>query len=146
MKRLLILSVSLLSIASVGHAAGLSSMSSSEVKKAITDKTITTVDTATLDGQTINNSFTGYFSADGKVKGGFANKPDNEPQTDHGKWMVKSNGNFCFTWDHWDNNKERCVIFYKLKNAILVLGEEGKAFETLILDSNIKSGDQTSAI
>ncbi len=140
MKKQLLLSLALFSISSVSLAASLTSMSSTEAKNALSDKTITTVSEVTLNGDLIDNTFTGYVNKDGTVTGKLANSSSNNPQTDQGTWKVKDDGKFCFTWQKWDNGQEKCVTFYKLSNAILVVGS-GNKFETLILDSNIKSGN-----
>lgn len=140
MKKLL-LSVALLSLSSMSFAATLSPMNQSESTSVLSDKTITTISAATLDGKIISDSFTGYFGKDGKMKGHFVNKPANGPQADQGTWKVKSDGKVCVTWEHWQNGKEKCVDFYKLSNAILIVNMD-QGFESLVLNSDIKSGDQ----
>lgn len=143
MRKSLSLAVALISFSSLASAATLTSLNSTQAKNVISDKTITTVSTVTLDGKLVDNTFTGYFNKDGTMQGSFATKPDNGPQTDQGKWRVMANGDFCFTWQNWDNNKERCVTFYKLNNALLVINN-GNKFETLILDNNIQPGNKLS--
>ncbi len=141
MKHYLTLAGTLLLAPSLCFAGTLTSMKKDEVTNAIADKTITTVSAATLNGKVVNNSFTGYFSKDGKSTGSFDNKPETDPQTDTGTWKVDSDGKFCYKWDHWDNNKEQCVSFFKLNNGILVInGQNG--FESMILSEQIRSGNQ----
>jgi hypothetical protein len=143
MKKIIGLSLALVS--SVTFATSLTSMNSSQVKNALVDKTITTVSTATLNGKLVENSFNGYISKDGTMTGKFANPvADGSPQNDTGTWKVESNGQFCFTWKNWDSGKQRCVTFYKLNNALLVVGP-GNVFETLILDSNVQDGNKMTA-
>lgn len=140
MKKLLVLSAALLTFSSISFAASITSMTSDQAKQALSDKTVTTIPAATMGDKIIDNSFTGYFNKDGTVQGSFANKPSDTTQNDKGTWKVKSNGLVCVKWDNWENAKERCVTFYKLKNALLVIGPNG--FETLFLTKDIKSGNQ----
>lgn len=116
MKHYLSMSLALLLVPSLSFAGTLTSLKQDEVTNVFSDKTITTISAATLNGKVINNSFTGYFSKDGKAKGSFDKKPDNDPQTDTGTWKADSNGNFCYKWDHWDGAKEECVSIYKLRD------------------------------
>lgn len=118
----------------------LTSMTKDEVIQAIGNKTFSTISAATLNGNLIDNKFTGYFSNDGKMKGKFKNKPDNAPQQDTGAWRVNDDGTMCFKWDKWDTNKERCVTFYQLQNGILVLNAQN-GFESMIVNKDINTGD-----
>jgi len=145
MKKQLVLSIALFSLSSLSLATSLSSLNSTQAKNALSDKTITTVSEVTLNGNLVENSFTGYFNKDGTMTGKFANAlSDGTPQTDKGTWKVGTNGQFCITWQTWDHGQQRCVTFYKLNNALLVIGP-GNKFETLILDNNIQNGNQMSA-
>ncbi|MDX1901491.1 MAG: hypothetical protein SFW66_05745 [Gammaproteobacteria bacterium] len=145
MKKLLVIFAVLASVSSVSFAAaGLVSMNKAQAIKELSDKTITTISAVTLNGKVISDSFTGYFSKDGKTNGKLATKPADGPQVDQGKWMVKSNGMVCITWDHWNNAKEKCVNFYKLNNALLITNA-GHGFESLVLDDEIQSGNQMSS-
>ncbi len=145
MKKKLVLSLTLLSLSSITLAASLTSMSGTQVKKAITDKTITSISDTTLNGKLVENSFIGYFNKNGTVDAKFANPlPDGAPQTDQGTWKIATNGQLCVTWKNWDNAKPRCVTFYKLKNAMIVVGPEN-IFETLFLDIKIQDGNQIPA-
>lgn len=141
MKKCLILAGISLLVPSLCFAASLNSMKKAEVTKAIADKTFTTISAATLNDKVIKNSFTGYFSKDGKASGSFEMKPDNDPQSDTGTWNVNSDGKLCYKWDHWDSGKEKCVAVYKLSNGLLVINDE-KGFESMILSDQIKSGNQ----
>lgn len=140
MKKLL-LSIALLSISSMTFAATLSPMNKAAATTELSDKTITTISAATLDGKVISDSFTGYFSKDGKTQGKFANKPADGPQTDQGSWKVNADGKVCVTWQHWNNAQEKCVNFYKLNNALLIVNMQN-GFESLVLDSDMKTGNQ----
>ncbi|MDP1603401.1 MAG: hypothetical protein Q8M03_09070 [Legionella sp.] len=131
----------LLSASSLSFAASLSSMSKPEAMDALSDKTITTISAATLNGQVIFDSFTGYFGKDGKMMGGFAKQTKNAPQNDNGTWRIADDGSICMTWTQWFNGKEECVYFYKLSNALLIVGTK-QNFESVILNSEIQSGNQ----
>lgn len=144
MKHFLALIGTLLLAPSLCMAGTLNSLKKDEVTSAFSDKTITTISAATLNGKIIKNSFTGYFSKDGKAVGSFETKPDNEQQTDTGTWKVNSDGLFCYQWDHWDANKEKCLSVYKLNNGLLVINDQG-GFESMILADQIKSGNQMGA-
>lgn len=143
MKKLLVATAVLASLSSVCFAANLTPLNKAQATKEISDKTITTIPAVTLDGKVIPNSFTGYFGKDGTTNGKLATPPNDGPQTDQGKWMVKANGAVCVTWDHWNNGKEKCVNFYKLSNALLIMNTD-HGFETLVLDDQIQSGNQVS--
>lgn len=146
MKKLLLLSSALLwAVCSVSFANSLESLSKTQVTQVIEGKTITTVPLATLNGQLINNSFTGYFDKSGKIQGQFTDKPSNGPQSDQGTWMVKSDGTICATWQHWDNGQPICVSVYKVSNGILFINTQNKKFESMVLEENIKTGDQLSS-
>jgi hypothetical protein len=141
--KLLPTAVVLLSVSSFSFAASLSSMSQSEVKDVLGDKTITTISAATLNGKVLPNSFTGYFGKDGKMSGRFAKPTEGAPQSDKGTWLVKDDGSICMTWEQWFNGKEECVSFYKLSNGLLIVGSD-QNFESVILNSEIKSGNQSA--
>lgn len=144
-KIVLLVTAALLSVCTLSFgASSLQPLDKSQATQTIQDKTITTIPMVTLNGQLINNTFTGYFDKTGTVKGQLANKPDNDPQTDQGTWMVKSDGTLCATWQHWDNSKPICVSIYKLNNGILFVNQQTKKFESYILQENIKSGNQIS--
>jgi hypothetical protein len=144
MKKLLVVFAVLASVSSVSFAApNLVSMTKPQAMKELSDKTITTISAVTLDGKVISDSFTGYFSKDGKMSGKMATKPADGPQADQGTWMVKANGMVCITWEHWNNAKEKCVDFFKLNNALLITNAD-HGFESLVLDSGIQSGNQMS--
>lgn len=146
MKKYLAIAGALLLAPSLCFAGNsMNAMSKDDVNNAFADKTITTISASTLNGKVMNNTFTGYFSKDGKAMGSFGTKPDNDPQTDTGTWKVNSDGMFCYKWDHWDAGKEKCVALYKLKNGILVINSDG-GFESMILSEQMKSGNQMGAM
>lgn len=130
----------LLLVSPIALAATLDSMSKDDVTSTFSDKTFSTISAATLNGNVIDNKFTGYFSKDGKTTGKFDKKPDNGPQNDTGVWRVNDDGAMCFKWDHWDSNTERCVNLYKLQNGVLVVNTDN-GFETMILNKDMKSGN-----
>jgi len=137
--------LALLSFSSVSMAASLVSMNNKQAKTALSDKTITTVTEVTLNGQLVENTFTGYFNKDGSMVGKLANAPaDGGPQNDKGTWKVQANGQVCVTWQNWNKAQPRCVMLYNLTNALLIVGP-GNNFETLVLNNNIQSGNQVSS-
>lgn len=144
MKKLLALASTLLLVPSLSFAGTLTSMNKDEVISAISDKTFTTISAATLNDKVIADSFTGYFSKDGKMSGKFEKKPEGSPQSDTGTWKVNSDGALCYKWEKWDNGKEECVAVYKLSNGLLVVNSSN-GFESFILDKSIKSGNSLAA-
>lgn len=146
MKKLVVLSaVALMSFSSLCLGASLSSLNNKQVNQTLENKTITTASLITLNGKLLNDNFaTVYFGKDNKVNGKFNNKPSSDPQTDEGSWLVKSNGTLCVTWQHWNQAKPICVLGYQLKNALILVNTDTKNLETLILDENIKDGNQVN--
>lgn len=141
-KCLVILSSSLLLVPALCFAATtLKSMGKDDINKEFVDKTFTTISAATLNGSVISNTFTGYFSKDGKATGKFATKPADAPQTDTGTWKINGDDLLCVKWGNWDSGKERCVSFYKLNNGLLVINAQS-GFESMILNKDIQSGNQ----
>lgn len=140
MKKLLSLSILFLSTSSLVFAGSLKPLDKSAATAELSDKTITTISAATLDGKVISDRFTGYFSKDGKAKGKFAAKPAEGPDADEGSWKVNDDGKVCVTWNHWNHGQEKCVDFYKLSNALLIVNDSN-GFESLVLSRDIKSGD-----
>ena len=130
----------LLLVSPIELATTLNSMSKDDVTKAFSDKTFSTISAATLNGNLIDDKFTGYFSKDGKMKGKFGKKPSNAPQNDTGVWRVNDDGTMCFKWDNWDSNTEKCVNLYQLQNGILVVNDQN-GFESMILNKDMSSGD-----
>lgn len=143
MKKVLILSaLACAAISTTGYCAALSSLSKTQVTNTMTDKTVTSIPLITMDNQLINNTFTGYFSKDGKLTGQLANKPDNGPQTDTGTWKVDGNGTLCATWDHWNSNSPICVSVFKVNNGLLLVNAKNHRFETMLLGTDMKTGNQ----
>lgn len=138
-------SVLLLSFCGVALATSLQSLTKAQVVATIQNKTVTTIPLVTLEGKMINNTFTGYFDKNGQIQGQMENKPEGGPQTDQGQWTTKADGTLCATWQHWDQSKPICVSVFKLKNGLLFLNKDNKRLETIILDQNIKTGNQLSS-
>ena len=142
MKKLFVIFALLAPVSSVVFAAtNLVSMNQSQTTKAISDKTITTIPAVTIDGKVISDIFTCYFGANGKMNGKFAAKQADGPQVDQGTWIVKPDGMMCTTWEHWNHAKEKCVSLYKLNNALL-FADSDLNFKSLVLNSEVKSGNQ----
>ena len=132
----------LLSICTLSFAASLQSLNKQQVTKLLQDKTMTTVPLVTLNKQLVSNTLSVYLDKQGKLNGQFANKPDNDPQTDQGKWTVKSNGVLCATWDHWNQSNPICVFVYKTSNSVIFINQQSNKFESMALEDNIKDGNQ----
>lgn len=143
MKQACTLIATLMLVPSLCTATTLTSLNKDDVTQLFSDKTITTIPAATLNGKIIKNAFTGYFSKDGKNYGSFQSKPEGEAQTDTGTWRVDDNGMLCYKWQHWDSSKERCVGVYKLNNGYLIVNDQN-GFESLILSDQIKSGNHVN--
>lgn len=135
--------IALCSMSTVSFAATLHSMDKNHVMKAFEDKTMTTIQTITMNQALVPNTISVYLAKDGSLSGKLANKPDNDPQTDAGKWVVKSDGKLCATWQHWNQGKETCVMAYNMKNGVLFINTNN-SFETFVLADSIKSGNQIS--
>ncbi len=143
MKKLALLSVVILFFVSpLGFAASMHSLNKEQVTNALQDKTMTTIPLLTLNGKLVNNTISMYFSKDSKLTGQFANKPDNDPQSDQGTWTIKPNGVLCTTWQHLNKQKPICVFVYKLQNGLVFVNIETNKFESMALDENIKDGNQ----
>ncbi len=143
MKKLtLVVFALLLSASSLVFASSIQSLNKSQVMKALQDKTITTISLVTMNGKLIDNSFTGFFNKKGELQGELASKPENEPKKDQGKWMVKSDGTLCATWSTWNQKKPICVAVYKLTNGMVLVNQQNRKLETIVLDENIKEGNQ----
>lgn len=133
----------LMSFSSLGFAANIESMSKDQVTTALEGKSITTLPVSTMDRKLMNDVFMGYFDKDGKATGKFRTKPGSNPQKDTGTWTVKSDGQLCMTWQHWNEGKEFCLFAYNLNNSILFINTDNK-LESLVLQSQIKSGNNIS--
>lgn len=144
-KSVLLSALIILLVSSLGFAATLKSLTKEQVTNAFQDKTITTIPLLTLNDKLVNNTITVYFAKDGKINGQFATKPDNDPQTDQGTWMVKANGTLCAKWDHMNNQKPICVFVYKLNNSLVFANADTNKFESMVLNENIKDGNQAQS-
>jgi hypothetical protein len=139
MKRLII-ALALLFSTSV-FADAIQSLNQSQVNQALKDKTITTIPLATINGSLVNNTFSGYFNANGKVIGQMAHTPASGPANDTGSWTVTENGSLCVTWDHWNNKQNTCIALYNVNNGLLFINQNTHKLETMVLNENIKNGN-----
>jgi len=143
MKKLTTISAALLlSFSTISFGASINSMNKDQTTQALQDKTIKTASLSTIDDKVVDNSFTGYFGKDGKIKGTFAKKPAKEPQSDEGTWMVKDDGSFCVTWKHWNHVKPLCIATYQVSNGLIFINSDSNEFVSLALLDGIKSGNQ----
>lgn len=143
MKKTIFLSAIALTVASsLSFATTLNSLNKSQVSDTVSDKTITSIPLITLDSTLVQNTFTGYFGKDGKLAGQLSTQPGSGPQTDTGTWKVNADGTLCATWQHWNNSTPVCVSIFKLDNGLLLVNSKSKKFETLLLSTDIKTGNQ----
>lgn len=141
MKKLLVTSALLSFLPAIAMAGSIDQLNGPDTQKIFEDKTITTLRSATLNGEVIDITFTGYFGKDGSVTGRFAEAPANNPQTNTGTWKVGAKNDLCVTWKDWNHGTEQCMMLYKLSNAILVVGSKDE-FNSVILDKDIQSGNK----
>lgn len=140
MKKVILLAAALMSTASFG--ASLQSLNKNQATQLFQGNTMTTVPLVTLNKQLVtNNPITIYFDKQGTATGKFENKPDNAPQNDEGKWMVKGNGIVCVTWQNWNETKPLCVYVYKTNNSVLFINADNNNFESMALKTNMKTGN-----
>lgn len=143
MKKLLWLTTIALATTNIAFAASLPSLTESQVKQELNNKTIVTIPMVTMNGHLINNTITASFNKDGKLSGQFSSKPDNnDPQADAGTWKVSSDGTLCATWDHWNQTKPICVAIYKVNNGLIFINHDTHKLETIVLADNIKPETQ----
>jgi len=143
-KLILVISTLLITLSSLAYGLSIQSLNKLQVINTLQNKTIVTIPLITLNNELINNTFTGYFDKNNQLQGRFSAKPDNDPQSDQGKWLVEADGTLCATWQHWHQGKPVCVTVYKLENGLLFVNKKSKKIETVVLDANIKSGNQLS--
>lgn len=130
-------------VASQAPAASLQSMSQSQVMDLLKQKTMTTINLVTLNKKLINNTMTIYFGENGHVTGQLINNvTNNDPQVDKGDWKVQANGAFCITWQNWNDHNPICMYPYELMNSILFINQTTNSFESMVLKTNIKTGNQ----
>lgn len=142
MKKNILIAIALLTFGcSYSYAATLQSLDKNQVTKALENKTITTVPLVTLHKHLVPNTVSVYFGKKGELSGQFANKPENDPQTDQGTWQVKDDGQVCVNWKEWTKNKPTCVYTYKLENSLVFINVDNK-FESMALLDKIQSGNQ----
>lgn len=132
----------MMAVSTVSYGATLQSLDKEKVTKLFENHTLTTISTVTLNGKLARNTFTGYFAKDNKMTGQLGSKPDNLPQGDKGTWNVKSNGELCVKWDHWESAKEVCMDIYETKNMYIFVNVANGKFESAALMDNFKEGDQ----
>lgn len=141
MKKIAIISLAVV-MSTAGFAASMNSLNKNELTNMISDKTITSVPLITMDNQLTPNTFTGYFGKDGTINGKLSNQPENGPQADNGTYKINADGSLCVTWQHWNNTSPICVSAYKVGNGLMLVNTKSHDFETLLLSSDIKTGNQ----
>ena len=134
----------MMAVSSISYGAAMQSLDKSKVTKFFENHTMTTVSMITLNGKMVNNTFTGYLAKDGKIVGQLAAKSGNLPQGDKGTWTVKDNGEFCVTWEHWQEAKQTCMDVYETKNMLIFVNVATGKFESAVPLEHLKDGDQMS--
>lgn len=125
------------------NAASLQSMNKEEVVNLLKDKTMRTINLVTLNKKLINNTMTIYFDKSGHVTGQLINNVTNDdPQVDVGEWQVQDSGSICITWQKWNNHNPICMYPYELMNSILFINQVTNSFESMVLKTNIRMGNQ----
>lgn len=139
-RKYLAIPLSLLFACSASFGSAANSMTQTEVAKALSDTTITTIPLATLKGELVKDKVSVFFGDNKTLQGKFAQKPHDAPQEDKGNWSIESDGKLCVEWQHW-GQKKSCMYLYDTKNAILFINTNG-AFESLVLKDSMQSGNQ----
>ena len=130
-------------VSAQSYAASLQSMTKEQVVNLLKQKTMRTINLVTLNKKLINNTMTIYFGENGHVTGQLINNvTNNDPQVDKGEWKVEANGAFCITWQNWNEHNPICMYPYELKNSILFINQASNSFESMVLKTNIKTGNQ----
>lgn len=142
MKKILSIFISVLSIShcSFSFAASLNSMDKNQVKQVFINKTFISIATDNLNGKTINNTFSMFLDDKGNIIGKMSSKPANQPQTDKGVYSIKEDGTLMITWQHWDEAKELCALFFETANAYIAM-ECNNVFHTAFMKEDIKQGN-----
>ncbi|KTD21334.1 Uncharacterised protein [Legionella londiniensis] len=145
MKQFILLPILIISLATPAvQAATLKSLSNYQIVQIFQDTTISSVPLAVINDELVINPFTGYFGKAGKTVGKFALPlANNQPQADSGVWTVTSEGAFCVTWQHWNNNEQVCWFVYELGNGYLFINAKRNDFASVIL-KDIKPGNHTN--
>ena len=133
--------VALLATSSMSFAMTMNSISQDQVKQAFVNKTFTSIATAQLNGQSVENSFTGYMDDKGNTWGKFAHKPTDAAQTDQGTYVIKDNGLLCPTWQHWMGGKQFCVDVYETNNSYVLISDTN-VFHTVFMKNAMHTGKQ----
>lgn len=146
MKKYTILSAALLSLTTLpSFSNSLHALNKAETLKLLSGNTITTP-VSKIQGEVVNNTFTGYFSKDGKMQAKFSNPLQNEPQADEGTWVIGRSGTFCVTWQHWGANKPHCMSFYKLVNGYVLVDNDSNSFESFIPTTGVARGNTMGTV
>lgn len=124
-------------------SAGLESLNKQQLQAAIVNKTVVSIPSNVFSshGQEVTQAFSFYLDDKGNMKGQFAAKPKNDPQSDVGTYKIDADGSVHTTWQHWYGGKTLCWHFYDAANAYIAL-ECNKIFHTAYLKNEIKEGDQ----
>ena len=118
----------------------LNSMTQAQVQHAFINKTIISIATDNLNGQTINNTNSAYLDNQGNILGKMATKPVNAPQADKGIYSVAKNGTFYIKWQHWDDAKQLCFHIFDTQNAYIVI-DCNNVFHNAFMKATIQSGN-----
>ncbi|MCX7120964.1 MAG: hypothetical protein NTZ67_04215 [Gammaproteobacteria bacterium] len=140
MKKTAALLVTLTTLSTVSFGLTLHSMKKAQVIKAFVNNTATTIPTASLDGKMIQNIISVFLDKKGNIFGRMESKPENEPQSDQGTYIIKNNGTLEITWQHWDNNKTLHAHFFNTKNAYITIDND-TVFHTVFMKAQIQAGN-----
>lgn len=140
-KRSIALFAALLVTSSLSFAMTLNSADKSQVTQFFINKTFTSIPASNLNGQYVENTFTGAADDQGHMWGKFAQKPADQPQTDQGTFTIKDDGQLCLTWQHWNGGQEFCVYAFNTDNAIVIVDTKSH-FHTAFMKSQVQSGNK----
>jgi hypothetical protein len=138
----LIYTAALLTVASSSFAMTQQSLNQYQTTHMLQNKTITTVSLVTINKKLVTNSLTAYFDKNGTITGKLSEKPSDSVQNDQGKWTAKPNGTLCVTWEQWNNHEPICVSVFNLNNTILFVNTSNNNFESMVLKTDIRTGNQ----
>lgn len=125
----------------LGYAVTLTSMTQSQIEQVIINKTLVSIPTDNLNGQTIDNTFSMFMDDHGVIWGKMSHKLIDEPQIDKGTYSIARDGAFYITWQHWDGAKKISGYIFDTQNAYLAIDND-HVFHTAYMKEAMQSGNR----